>query len=694
MKKLFEFKKLSAKFAFIVGTIVVVVAGAVAFYMETRIIAEIGRFSEMDLKYRTLDLAEECNYAFKEAAYSVENVRRLAESQFDVSAYKNSAEAYFNAEVRPVMSGFIRNVVAGSEFVTGAYFAVHPDLAGYPYVCEVFFEETGNGVTEVPPQDYGEYSKTDSAEMEWFYGAYKSGKPYWSPVYAWADGTVMVSYAEPVVIGGARAGIVGVDISIGHIEALVKDVKLYETGFALIKDNFGEFFETGEFIKNLDGGGKELLSKAATGGETYEVRLGGVGFLGASNVLTNGYEIYVLAPKSEVNAEVNASILRFIIIFVVALSVVLVIAYYTGKSIGKPLVALSAFMRRAALTGDIRLRPEDAALTGKYALIKDETGRMTGDCLAFINHVSHISEELETIAKGDLTVEVELISDADVMGKSLGHMVEKLNALFGDVNNSTAQVADGSKQIAEGAQALAAGSTEQAATIEELSSAAADIAGKTKKNAETAAKAAALGNAIMENAEKGNRRMAEMVDAVNGINQASRNISKVIKAIDDIAFQTNILALNAAVEAARAGDAGKGFAVVADEVRNLAAKSAAAAKDTGELISDSIEKAELGARIANETSAGFAEIVSGVNVSSELISEIAKSSEEQSLGISQINTGVEQVARVVQQNSATAEESAAASEEMSGQSSMLEGLIAQFKLKPGAVSRKNHSKRL
>ena len=192
--------------------------------------------------------------------------------------------------------------------------------------------------------------------------------------------------------------------------------------------------------------------------------------------------------------------------------------------------------------------------------------------------------------------------------------------------------------------------------------------------------AADLATTIKGNAEKGSRQMDEMMTAVNEINDASGQISKVIKVIDDIAFQTNILALNAAVEAARAGQHGKGFAVVAEEVRNLAAKSAEAAKDTGSLIENSIDKANLGVRIAGETASSLTEIVSGINESSRLISDIAKSSEDQSMGITHINTGIDQLAHVVQQNSAIAEESAAASAEMSSQANALKELIDDLRV--------------
>jgi len=370
-----------------------------------------------------------------------------------------------------------------------------------------------------------------------------------------------------------------------------------------------------------------------------------------------------------------------ITIVIVGIAVAAFLAFYISGLISKPLNTLSAFMKKAGETGDISLSNEDAVLIGRMSKIKDEIGEAINGSAAFVGHVTNISKELEAVAGGDLTADIKVLSNNDTMGISVKQMVDNLNNMFAEINTATVQVSSGSKQVADGAQALAQGSTEQAASIEELSSAISEVAVKTKTNATTADKTSKLSETIKENAVKGSRQMDEMITAVVQINEASKNISKIIKTIDDIAFQTNILALNAAVEAARAGQHGKGFAVVAEEVRNLASKSAEAAKDTGVMIQDSMAKAELGAKIAGETATSLKEIVSGVNESSRLIGEIANASEEQSMNIQHINVGIDQVAQVVQQNSATAEESAAVSEEMSGQSDMLQHLIAQFRLK-------------
>ncbi|MCL2047013.1 MAG: methyl-accepting chemotaxis protein [Oscillospiraceae bacterium] len=378
-----------------------------------------------------------------------------------------------------------------------------------------------------------------------------------------------------------------------------------------------------------------------------------------------------------------------IVVLTLSIAIAMFFAFYISGMISKLLVPMSAFFVKAGTTGDIFVTPEDEMVIGNYIQNKDELGRLTTGVVGFIERLNSVSSVLETVASGDLTVSLEPLSNNDILGLSLEKMTNNLNNMFADIQTSTRQVSTGSKQVADGAQSLAQGSTEQAASIQQLSSSISEISTRTSENAKIAERTSTLSNTIKGNAEKGSIQMDEMISAVKDINEASQSISKIIKTIDDIAFQTNILALNAAVEAARAGQHGKGFAVVAEEVRNLASKSADAAKDTGNMIQNSMEKAILGSQIAEETAHSLEEIVTGINESSMLIDEIARASEEQSLSISQINIGIDQVAQVVQQNSATAQESAAASEEMSSQSQMLSQLISQFRLKESDIGNRS-----
>ena len=370
-----------------------------------------------------------------------------------------------------------------------------------------------------------------------------------------------------------------------------------------------------------------------------------------------------------------------VILTVAAIAVAVVFAFVIANSVSVPVKALSEFLLRAGTTGNLAIQPKDMEVIKKYSGSKDEIGHCIEGAVAFVTHVTHIARELGTIADGDLTADVRILSDEDEMGLSLKDMLGRLNSMFSEIHTSTSQVAAGAKQVAVGSQNLAQGALQQSSSVQELSASIAEIAKKTKGNAETAEKTARLAEEIIESAERGSVQMDEMITAVQEINQASQSISKVIQVIDDLAFQTNILALNAAVEAARAGPHGKGFAVVAEEVRNLASKSADAAKETGVMIEDSMEKAELGTRIAGETAASLTAIVSGINESSGFIMEIARASEEQSRSVDMIYDEIDQVSHVVQQNNATAQESAAASEEMSSQSVVLEELISQFKIK-------------
>ena len=362
----------------------------------------------------------------------------------------------------------------------------------------------------------------------------------------------------------------------------------------------------------------------------------------------------------------------------VALAATIYLSIYITRSLTRPIRELDSAANEMA-KGNLKIN------VGYVS--KDELGNLADSMRTMSERVSYymgeISDAMQQLSIGNLDVKKReaFLGDFKPVQDSIRTLVGALNDTLGQIGQSADQVSNGADQVSGGAQALSQGATEQASSIEELAATITEMSGQIQNNAQSALQASQTVDGVGEKILESNQQMQTMTKAMGEISASSSEIGKIIKTIEDIAFQTNILALNAAVEAARAGEAGKGFAVVADEVRSLASKSSDASKSTAALIENSLKAVENGTRIADETAQSLLSVVEGTKEIASQINQIAAASSEQSKGAAQVQLWIDQISNVVQTNSATAEESAAASEELSGQAQMLKTLISKFKLR-------------
>ncbi len=385
--------------------------------------------------------------------------------------------------------------------------------------------------------------------------------------------------------------------------------------------------------------------------------------------------VFSTLAMDEVDEPVNLLLRSIVLVAVITLIIVIIIALFFSRSISKPMAALSVLAEEIG-TGNF-----DVIIDKKLLKAKDETGDLSRSFSGMIENLRYKGGLLEEVARGNLALEVDLASEKDILGKSLVEMTDSLNEVFGRIKMSVEQLKAGSGQVSQASQALSQGATEQASSVEEIASSLTEINSQSRRNADNADEASSLSKDSVDKAITGNAEIEVLSNAMQEISASSEETKKVVKIIDDIAFQINLLALNANVEAARAGKYGKGFAVVADEVRNLAVRSAEASKESAAMVEESIRSIEKGTESAEKSARNLEAIVEGISKVSSVLDEIATASKEQAQGVEQVNEGIEQINQVTQSNTASSEETAAAAEQLAAQADELNALVSRFQLK-------------
>ncbi|MDE6602195.1 MAG: methyl-accepting chemotaxis protein [Lachnospiraceae bacterium] len=395
---------------------------------------------------------------------------------------------------------------------------------------------------------------------------------------------------------------------------------------------------------------------------------------------TDGWSIAVTAPQINYLASTRDAIVINLAVIGIAVLVSVVIALALARNIGNPMKACVNRMK-LLVEGDLETPMPKISNRDETGVLARSTESLVEGLSIVINDISFLLNEM---ANQNLDVHTEheevYVGSFQSILHSMRNMRKELSGAMRQVNHSAEEVSDASTQLSSSAQTLSQGTTEQASSVEELAARISVISEQVRNTASGALDVRTQTHQTGEEVLLCNQKMQNLVEAMERIQSSSEEIEKILKTIDDIAFQTNILALNAAVEAARAGSAGKGFAVVAEEVRNLAGKSAQAAKNTSELIENSTEAVHMGTEIAQSTADVLLGVVNSIQAVVDAIDHIATVSNEQSEAVVQVSEGINQISIVVQSNSATAEEGAAASEELSAEATCLKELVDQFTL--------------
>lgn len=541
------------------------------------------------------------------------------------------------------------------------------------------------------------YNNTDISDRDYFKKAI-SGTTFMSdPVLRKTNNSITIMAGTKSRVPG-HDGIVYGGISVDFLDELLKDLDLGSIGYGFMvnKDGVIISYPDVEFVTNMVNPitmaktdpsfapFANVVSKMVKG-ETFIdkfVMPDGIEYIGGFAPIegSNGWSIGVLMQYYDITHEfnkiTNTVIIASIVLFILLLGVNLLVVTKLSYPIRSASIGLEA-LAEGNLSSDFE----------KVAIRSDEVGNLTTslyDMKSKLNaYIGDIANVLNNLSNGNLNIgtTAEYAGEFVQIKDNLNNIIDSLNKTFSSAGEASVVLFNGARQVETASQQLASASTQQASAIVEITASIEGIAKSSDENTRDVLRVNELTQTAKNEAASGNAMMTEMIDAMNDISEASKQIAGIIKVIDGIAFQTNILSLNASVEAARAGIHGRGFAVVADEVRNLASKSADASAEIGEMIQSSLKKIENGSLIVERTAEELSKIVTDIDEIAEIMDHIADVSKDQAEAVSQVNSGISQISDGVQNNSATSEECAASSVQLSEQARTLMKNIQFYKLK-------------
>lgn len=527
-------------------------------------------------------------------------------------------------------------------------------------------------------------------ERDWYKAAVAAdGKMICTDPYIDANtGSLVVTVAKIIKKGSEIFCVVGADVTIDELVAKCSEFKIYDNSYTFLVSTAGDFIvhENTDFLPNAADGeakfvnvadvpqysGKNITADSVVKIKDYNNKT----VMVCTSPLSNGWQFGYSIDYREYSRSLRMLRTVYIAIFVPAILAVLFGGWFVLKKCLKPVKSI----HKAIISmenGDLSYAPDyfgdDILGTLCEALAKTNT--------ALKGYVNDISVNLENMANGNFNVRfsADYVGDFSSIKGSIEGIASSMQSVIEGVSTASSQVTIGADSVSETATSLATGASEQSQTVDELNEIIEHFMMLVSQSVDNADKAKEDSNQTGECIENSNASMKELLNSMEQITEMSTQIEKIVKTIDDIAFQTNILALNAAVEAARAGAAGKGFAVVADEVRNLASKSAEAAKGTTALIQNTTEAVAKGSAIANATAESLDAVTTKSRDVNDLVESISNACDEQRAQISVITDKLGAISDIARKNAATAEESAASSEELSGQARTLDDLMAQFR---------------